>query len=330
MRLRIALSRKHLLGLCLAFSMIACLSGPRLARPMRHLADFLLPPMSDAPMYLVTQLGSKLSAPDVRRVSLAEAKRIEEENEYLRRLVAYWRYEREMFLQRAQELANFQRLYGPTKDLACELIPAWVVAAGSLAYDGSRVVRHGGSDKVPVGAFVTTRDLLTQRSKALPPWLAVVNRNSLVGQIVDSGAFTARLQLVTDAGFRLPCRIRRVISPTAPRMVTVTEGSLPRRTTLTPENNEPIDVMAVGDGTRGLTVPNVKEYHGVLPGDLLLTAGRTASLPTEIHVGKVTKVQRDPKGVGFVTLHVQPHADLENLRDVYILSPLELPTGGGS
>ena len=47
-----------------------------------------------------------------------------------------------------------------------------------------------------------------------------------------------------------------------------------------------------------------------------------------IHVGKVTEVRRDPKGAGFVTLHVQPYADLENLRDVYILSPLALPEGG--
>jgi len=273
-------------------------------------------------MYLVTSLKARVAA-TAQPLSRQEAEQLREDNRYLEWLAEHWKYEREIYQRRAEELANFQRLYGPTRDLAVELIPAQVVGAGSLPYDASRVLHTSGQQAVREGEAVTTRQLLTQRSKALPPRLAVISSNALVGRIVEPGAFTARLQLLTDGGFHVRGRIRRIINPRQPRMVTVTEGDLPRTTTLTPDNNAPIDdVMARGDGAGGVLVEHVKAYHNVLPGDLLLTSDSDPMVPTEIHVGKVVAVQRDPKDPRRVSLRVQPHADLEALHEVYIISPV--------
>jgi cell shape-determining protein MreC len=327
MRRRVTFSRKHLLGVVLGFSVVASLVGPRIARPLRQAAGFLLAPLGDGPMYAVTKLTARLPDDAAGRMSAEEARRLRQENEYLRRLVTIWRSESERHERHARMLANFQRMYGPTQELACELISGRVVGAGSLPYGRSRVVRPSGSRAVREGAAVTTRQVLTDRSKALPPRLAVVNDVALVGRITETGAFTARLQLVTDSGFQVHARIRRVISSSATRMITVTEGDLPSTTTLTPANNRPIDVIARGDGARRLIVEHVKGYHNVLPGDLLVTSTREEDLPVEIHIGKVVEVRRDAKAPHRVTLSVEPHADLDGLRDVLILSPLSPPPG---
>jgi len=322
MKRRMTFSKRHLLGVLLALSAVASFAGGRVARPLRQMARFLLAPLGHAPMYLVTELSAKDPDGEGEGISAADARKLRRENDYLRRLVSYWRNERELYRRQARQLANFQRLYGPTDDLACELIPARVVAAGSLPYDRTRVLKPRTNRAVRSGSPVTARQLLTDRSKVLPPRLAVVNDSSLVGRITDSGAFTARLQLLTDRAFRVRGRIRRIVSPNRPRMITVTEGTLPRTTTLTPANNEPIDVIARGDGASRLTVEHVKEYHNVRPGDLLVTSAHEENLPVEIHIGKVVRVQRDPKDPHRVRLTVEPHADLDGLRDVFILSPV--------
>jgi cell shape-determining protein MreC len=187
------------------------------------------------------------------------------------------------------------------------------------------VLSGGGRQGIRPGDAVTTREIATNRSKALPPKLAVVNESSLVGRIVDSGAFTARLQLVTDRGFQISARIRRVIVPGRSRTVTITEGGLPRMTQLTPENNTPIDdVLAVGDGADMVMVPDVKAYYNVLPGDLLWASAEKEYLPVDIYIGKVEKVELNEKDSRRVTVYVRPYADVANVRDVFIISPLTM------
>jgi len=316
-----------LLAILLALSAIASVMGPRVSRPLREATGSVLSPLSDVPMWAVTRLGARVPAAGQERITAEEAAELRRRIDELNRLVAFLRYQAEVHRARGEDLANFQRMYGPTRDLACELIPARVVAAGSLPYDSTRTLTRSSRRKVREGSAVTTRQLVTSRSKALPPLLRVVQANFLVGRITVSGAFTARLQLVTDRDFEIYGRIRRVISSQPREMVTVTEGDLPRTTPLTPASNDPIEVIARGDGARHLIVPDVEEQHKVQPGDLLVTSTDHGNVPTEIHIGEVVKVKADAKDARRVTLVVRPHADLENIRDVYILSPVEPPSG---
>lgn len=317
-----AFSKSHLLAILLLCSLAMSFMGSRVSLPLRHATQFVLAPLGDAPMYAATKIQARLNRQAEPQLSDEQVKQVQAESRYLRRLSDYWQAQSEVFERQAQRLANFQRMYGPTVDLSCELIAAHVVGAGSLPYDRTRVLSGGVRQRISPGAAVTVREVATSRSKALPPNLAAVNESSLVGRIVDSGAFTARLQLVTDRGFQVSARIRRVIVPSQVRTVTVTEGSLPRTTQLTPENNTPIDVLAVGDGADMVLVPDVKAYYNVQPGDLLWASAEKEYLPVDIYIGKVEKVQLNEKDSRRVTVYVRPHANVADVRDVFIISPL--------
>ena len=318
-----AFSKSHLLAILLLCSLAMSFAGSWVSDPLRRATQFVLAPLGDAPMYAATRIEARLHRQAAPRLSDADAEQLQAENRYLRRLSDHWQAQSEAFERQAQRLANFQRMYGPTVDLSCELIPAHVVGAGSLPYDRTRELSGGLRQGIRSGAAVTVREIATNRSKALPPKLAVVNESSLVGRIVDSGAFTARLQLVTDRGFQVSARIRRVIVPGRSRTVTITEGGLPRTTQLTPENNTPIDdVLAVGDGANMVVVPDVKAYYKVEAGDLLWASAEKEYLPVDIYIGKVEKVELNEKDSRRVTVYVRPYADVANVRDVFIISPL--------
>ena len=319
-----AFSKRHLLAILLLCSLVMSFAGSRVALPLRHATQFVLAPLGDAPMYAATKIQAKLNRQAAPRLSDEQADQVQAENRYLRRLSDYWQAQSEVYERQAQRLANFQRMYGPTVDISCELIPAHVVGAGSLPYDRTRVLDGGGRQGIKPGDVVTVREVATNRSKALPPNLAVVNESSLVGRILDSGAFTARLQLVTDRGFQVSARIRRVIVPGQARTVTITEGGLPRMTQLTPENNTPIMVLATGNGADMVMAPDVKAYYEVQPGDQLWASAEKEYLPVDIYIGKVEKVELNEKDSRRVTVYIRPHADVANVRDVFIISPLTM------
>jgi len=326
-----AFSKRHLLAVLLSCSLAMSLAGSGVARPLRQATQFALAPLGDAPMYAATKLKARLSRQAAQRSSDELVNQLLVENDYLRRLSDCWKARSEVLEGQVQQLENFKKMYGPAANIGCELIPARVVGAGSLPYDRARVLGSGARQGIRPGDVVTTREVVTNRSKALPPKLAVVSEYSLVGRIADSGAFTARLQLVTDRGFQISARIRRVIVPGRPRTVTITDNGLPRTTQLTPENpgtNTPIDdVLAVGDGGSMVVVPDVKAYYNVQPGDQLWASAKDEYLPVDIYIGKVEKVEpdRDAKDAHRVKVFVRPFADVADVRDVFIVSPLTMP-----
>jgi len=325
MRLKTKWTKRRGVAAALAASAVLTLLGRTASRPLRHAADLLLAPVGAAPMYAATALKGLGRDERTARAGEEQVRRLRQENRYLSYLAGHWKYQHQLQKRRAQELANFHALYRPTSDLPCELVPARVVGTGGLPYTRSRILHTPSRDDIIPGEPVATRLLLTDLSKALPcqpeHLFAVVTGSALVGRIVSAGAYTARLQLLSDRDFQMAGRIRRVIDPSRPRMVTVTEGAA-AEVTLTPENNRQIEVIARGDGADGLIVEHVKAYHNVRPGDLLVTSGDDRVLPTEINVGQVTEVRPEAKEPHRVTLRVRPHADLGTLRDVFIVVPL--------
>lgn len=335
MRLQ-AFSKKHLLALLLGCSVATSLTGSRAADPLRHAMWLALAPASDPPMYAASGMAAALSAESEPALSPDEARKLRERNAALRDLADHWQAVSEYYYRKNQRLENFQRMYKPIADVACELIDARVVGAGSLSYDRGRLVNAGtrsgqsGADAGEMVAVRGTLNLATSRAKALPPKLAVVAHATLIGRITDSGAFTARVQLVTDKGFQMRGRIRRLISPDRPRTITVTEGSMPRTTRLTQANNARIEVSFQGDGEGMILVPGVKEYHTVLPGDRLYASTAEQNVPLEVLVGEVVKVEPspDPKDAHRVRLHVRPYANLSRVREVFIISPISASARG--
>jgi len=317
------LSKKQLLILLLIASSAFVLLGSEASQRLRRVVHPVLAPLGDGGMYLATLVKLQVRRITAKGLTGAEADELRRRNEEFRgRLIAVEGEHARLLRQRHEMDSLFERSFS---GFPCKLLPARVVGYESLPYGHSRVVNAGSRRGVVPGALVTTRRMLTDRSKSLPPPLAVISSTAVVGRLTDAGPFTARLQLLTDPGFTIVANIYRTLNPRDSRWITsYTEaGAIEQR--LSEGNNSLIEVVARGDGTGLMVIKQVEEYHNVLPGDWLLSSGKEAFLPALVRIGKVVEVTRPTKHPGFVTLKVKPHADLESLREVYIIYPLGKP-----
>jgi len=311
------LSKKWLLAVLLTACVVTSFLGSRASVPLRNMMQYPLAPLGDIPMYLTSAFeGHAGGSPDISR---EQARALLVENRRLRgQLLELSR----LYQQYARQERTKQYLFGRMTDFPCRLIPGRVVGAEPLPYGQTRIVGPGRSAGTRVGARVTTRELVTDRPKALLSGYATISATSLVGRISSAGAFTARLQLVTDRQFAIEAQIFRLIDPNNPRQIKVTKANAAAMEILTPQNNHLVPVFAQGDGANGLIVRDVSVNDNVRPGDWLITRRDDAFLLAGIRIGEVTQVVRSPEHPGFVTLHVRPHADLEALREVYIVVPV--------
>ncbi|MFP4105288.1 MAG: rod shape-determining protein MreC [Phycisphaerae bacterium] len=324
-------SAKHwALGCAVLFSILMTFLGTGLSSAIRKPLGIFFAPLGDSGMYLTTMIKSKTTAGD-DVISQEDARDYRQENlrlktEMQRLSRQFLRYRR--WAQQTKLVSRYisTEAYSPTSDLPCELIPARVVGADSAPYGATRSI----NDSAPSGSSVlTNRKLMTDRTKKLPKNLAAVIGNVLVGRIVESARFTSRLQLLSDKGFTISSQLQRKIDPDNPRMILSRNEEGASRVPLTRQNNVRVDVLARGDGVEGMTIEKVQEYHSIRPGDWLWTRGTEENLPLRIPIGKVTEVQADPEHPGFEIISVQPFADLQALREVYIVHPGTKRIGNG-
>lgn len=319
--------RKLLTGL-MVLSVVLALLGPPAAMRLRGVAGTFLAPLGDAGIYVSAALENRIGEIAERGLSVEEHRKLRAELDELARVANYWKSQSEKHQRQAKAVKNFRGLYGQRTDLRCELIAARVVAVDALSYGRAAVVNVRKSRGSLAGALVTTRQIVTDRSGALPPGLAVVNASSLVGCLTDeTQAFTARLRLVTDRDFRIRARIRRRVHATRPRKIRLlTEDAAEE--VLTHANNAPVDCTARGDGVRGMLISGVPMLHSILPGDWVVSYPDEARSRIELIVGRVVKVTPQSETPRFVTVSVEPAADLSALRDVFVLAPIGLKGEG--
>ena len=343
MRPKVRLTKRNVLLVLMGFAVVTSFAPPWVSQRLRGPMQLMMAPIGDGGMYLVRQVRLGGVGSSGKRLSQAEINSLAEENSKLQEVTRDLRMrladEKRKLAAHERITYNIRSTYGPKTGLACELIPARVVAEGSLAYSQGRVVNAGRTQGATPGASVTTRRLLTDRSKAIAQRRSVLGGSklpsdalmqapaALVGRLIDASAFTAQVQLVTDRGFVLQAMVRRDPSVGYPRKIeSESAGGAASVVVLTPANEIPIPVLARGDGVDGMIVKDVPAKHNVLPGDKLYTSGRNAALPIEVLIGTVTKVTPYPQNQLFVTLQISPFAELGKLRDVYIVEPY----GGGN
>ena len=327
MRFRATLSRQRLLAVLMLASAAGTMAGPAVWRPLRNLAGLALPPVGDGLIYLATALANQRDLAGRPSFSQDEAHRKAEENKLLRLQRDALVRKLHATKRRIADIQNIRtRLYGPRRDLPVELIPARIVARDPLPYTATGVVNVGSRRGADAGDLVTVRRVLTDRSKVLPGQFAVITASALVGRLTETHAFTGRLQLITDPGFRIPVVVRRLVDPAKPRRITVESPGRPSEVLLTPTNAEvKVGSPAKGDGRFGMVIRQVKALHGIQAGDQVLTRDGMVGAP--IPIGVVQSVQPDPDKPGvFVTLHVQPQVSLATVQQVYIV----VPPGPGS
>jgi cell shape-determining protein MreC len=315
------------LALLMALAVVTTLLGPAAAGRLRATVHWAFAPLGDVGMYLTTTVKhSTRPSPNLTR---EQAEHLREQNDELRRKLQTVETEALYWKRVAQNgRVIFSELFGPRRDAPVRLIAARVVIGDSMPYGWTRIVNVGRRQGAADGMYVTQRRLLTDRSETLPANLAVLSGTTVVGRLLESGPFTARLQMVVDRGFQTPAQVLRVIDPAQPRLVLHQDQT----TRLMEDINEPIEVVAFGDGSPLLFVPEVRKTHGIQAGDILQMRPYVGALPEPVEIGRVTHVMDDAKNAGMVELKIKPSADLPSLRDVYIVVPKldRLQPQGGS
>lgn len=324
------LNKRRTLAILMVAALAASLLGRHAADVLRMPAHYVLAPLGDLGMSAASAFKSRLADRAVGTISEQEARRLQREVDDLHHKVIalarfgyYWK-------KRCREIQNLRKPYGPIPE-TCELIPARVVLGEALPYGRWKTVNVGRARGAGEGMHVV--EVLTDRSKALPQGLPTITASgsTLIGRIEVAGKLIARIQLVTDRGFRTPANIWRTIDPANPRRITVRTEAGAREQLLTRANNDPIEVEARGNGDNELKVADVPKDHKVRPGDRLWSTPDNRILPVQLIIGKVVRVERSQKNPAFVDVYVKPAADLAALRDVYIVRPLAstLPARSG-
>ena len=316
MKLAIKPSRSLLLAVLMLASCVTSLLGPKTAGKLRSMVHWAFAPLGDAGMYLTTRI--KQSTAVTVDISPDQARRLKKTNRELLRRINTLETE-VMNWKRATWNGKgiYSSLFGPSSDTPVRLIPAFVVGADSMPYGWTRIINAGKKQGAEVNMYVTQRRIRTDRSKKLPTNLAVLSGTALAGRLTETGAFTARVQLITDAGFEISAQVRRVLNRKKPRLIRAGASMVQ----LKREINTPIEVRAFGDGANGLIVTEVRKVHNIRPGDVLQTRPDTGSLPVAVDIGTVEKVSDDPQHAGMVRLHVTPVVDLPAMYEVYIVVP---------
>ncbi|MBS3733578.1 MAG: hypothetical protein KGY99_01485 [Phycisphaerae bacterium] len=327
MRRRFELSKQHVLvGLaCLcAVAAAATTFAPRLGGTVRAAAGTVLAPFADAGMYVTATARRRIGRPEM--VPAVEHAALRRRADYLLAQVDHLQKRLADQRDRFRQARAFARLFGdrPAEQIPFKLIPARVVMRQALPYGQGGALNVGGAGGAAVGAPVTMRSLLTGEPKELLPerW-GVVRGTVLVGRISASWAFGARVALVTDPSCKVQAQVRRVIrDPDNPRQVRIVREGFARTVKLSPDYNDPIDVIATGgDDARSVVIRQVKADHNILPGDVVVTRA-DGVCPERLLIGEVAEVVADAEHSGFVWLRVDPAAELDALRRVYVVKPV--------
>ena len=119
----------------------------------------------------------------------------------------------------------------------------------------------------------------------------LLDAEGLMGQVVEAGAYSSRVLLITDVSHSVPVQVNR--------------------------NN--IRIIAVGTGTmHELELAHVPDTSDIRVGDLLVSSGLGGRFPVGYPVGTVTQVVHDP-GKPFAIVKAKPSALLDRSRHVLLV-----------
>ena len=119
----------------------------------------------------------------------------------------------------------------------------------------------------------------------------LLDAQGLMGQIIETGAYSSRVLLITDVSHSVPVQVNR--------------------------NN--IRLIAVGTGKMDeLELVHVPDTSDVVAGDLLVSSGLGGRFPVGYPVGLVTQVIHDP-GKPFAIVKAKPSALMDRSRHVLLV-----------
>jgi len=335
MRFGIRLNRKRILLLLMIASVVTSLLRSWVADSLRMPANYALAPVGDFVTAATSAFKSAVSDRAEAPISAEDLKTLRKELEVARGEANARAMGQRVWMERCYEIQRTRsKLYGRDQRALtmCELIPVRVILGEALPYGQSRTISQGTIHGVEPGMRVV--EVFTDRSKAFPPdaRMRVITGTSpisakhipgsvLLGWVEASGSFVARVRLVTDKRFKISAAIERCVDPNNPRraLLDSPHGRIERVLT---KKSKWVTVTLSGDGGKGMVTDKIYKHHSVREGDWLWSVKLTAKLPVKLRIGQVTRVEPAEDSPNFVVVHVSPAADLEALRELFIVRPL--------
>jgi len=178
----------------------------------------------------------------------------------------------------ATENSRLRELLNGSSMLDDRVVIADVVGVTPDPFSHEIVLNKGRRDRVSVGQ-------------------AVLDAHGLMGQVIQVGALTSRIMLISDSSHAVPVEV----------------------------NRSGLRAVLLGTGkNRSLELVHVPDTADVREGDLLVSSGLGGRFPKGYPVATVTRIERDP-GEPFVTIDASPLAQLNQSNLVLIVFPGENP-----
>ncbi len=260
-------SVRYRLAFCLLVS-LALIGTDHLSRLLKPL-HFVLSTVT-APVQWVADIPSQISSWSVNSFQTADT--LKAENQSLRTEVLLLKRRVQKLASTVAENSQLKELLG-AYNLAEERISvAEIIAVDPDPFRHEVIINKGASQKAYVGQ-------------------TVLDAEGLMGQVVQVGAFTSRVLLITDVSHGVPVYVNR----NGVRAVAVGSGEL--------------------DKLKLLHVPDTAD---ILEGDLLVSSGLGGRFPKGYPVGVVASVRHDP-GQPFAVVEARPMAHLDRSRHVLLV-----------
>lgn len=231
-----------------------------------------------APFYWVSDIPSKVEDWADNRVM--SRSRLIQENESLRTELLIHKRKLQQMASLAAENVRLRQLLNSAEIIEDRVIIAELIGVSPDPLVHKVIVNRGSNHGVYIGQ-------------------PLLDANGLMGQVVQVGALSSQVLLITDTTHALPVQLNR----TGVRLIAEGIGRL--------------DQLALR------YVPNTTDVE---VGDLLVSSGLGQRFPAGYPVAEVVEVQRDP-GKPFATVYAKPQAELNRSRHVLLV--FDLPPSEG-
>lgn len=255
----------------LAFSLLislAVIAADHLSNWLKP-AHFVLSTLT-APVHWVADIPSQLSDWSVN--SLQTINQLRDENQSLRTEVLLLKRRVQKLASTVAENSQLKELLGAYNLAEERIAVAEIIAVDPDPFRHEVIINKGANEKAYVGQ-------------------TVLDAEGLMGQVVQVGALTSRVLLITDVSHGVPVYVNR----NGVRAVAVGSGEL--------------------DKLKLLHVPDTAD---ILEGDLLVSSGLGGRFPKGYPVGVVASVRHDP-GQPFAVVEARPMAHLDRSRHVLLV-----------
>lgn len=220
-----------------------------------------------SPFYWIT--GTPARVGDWAEGRLRSRAELEEENSRLKRQVLLLEQQTHLLAAVRAENTQLKELMNAAESVNQRVLVAQVVGVSPDPLEHVLLIDKG-------------------RAHGVRPGTPIMDASGLLGQVIEAGASTSRVLLITDANHALPVQVLRN------------------------------SVRAVAEGTGDLyrlKLRHLANTSDIREGDLLLSSGLGGRFPPGYPVGEVISVKRDP-GHPFADVEVLPRGRMNRSRFV--------------